>query len=84
MKIPCGRITGHGECCVEGRLCDQCHELRERLPLTDFEIDVLERALGIFRSEYDHEQSFPFNVVASLRDRLASLRGNSPRYPCEN
>lgn len=24
LCIPCGQVLGHGECCVEGHMCDQC------------------------------------------------------------
>lgn len=27
MRIPCGRVLGHGDSCVEGHLCDSCQEL---------------------------------------------------------
>lgn len=26
-KVPCGRTTGHGECCAKGYLCDACQEI---------------------------------------------------------
>lgn len=27
MRIPCGRVLGHGDSCVDGHLCDSCQAL---------------------------------------------------------
>lgn len=34
MKIPCGRVIGHGESCCEGYLCKNCLESRNERPVS--------------------------------------------------
>ncbi len=65
MKIPCGRVLGHGELCTVSYLCDSCLDLQLLLDLlTKAEVLLKEadRLAGKSMGLHEQIEALLFNI----------------------